>query len=93
MRCVFDTNTLISAVLFKDSVPGKAFRFALSQGEILISVESIDEISEVIYRRKSDKYLTDEERAEFLQSLLAEAILVEVLDTARFVEIRKMINF
>lgn len=49
----------------------------------MISVETIDEISEVIYRRKFDKYLTDEERAEFLQSLLAEAILVEVLDTAQ----------
>ncbi len=78
MRCIFDTNTVISALLFKDSVPGRAFYFALANGVILLSSETITELIEVINRRKFDKYLTMEEREEFLESLLVRAELIEV---------------
>ncbi|WP_228041072.1 putative toxin-antitoxin system toxin component, PIN family [Nodosilinea sp. LEGE 07088] len=77
MRFVFDTNTVISALLFKDSVPGRALYFVLAHGTILISSETI-ELMEVINRRKFDKYLTNDEREDFLESLLAKAELVEV---------------
>ena len=80
MRCIFDTNTLISALLFKDSIPGRAFYLALAQEVILISSATVAELTEVISRRKFDKYLTLEEREEFVASLLARAELIEVLE-------------
>ena len=83
MRCVFDTNTLISALLFKNSVPGRAFYLVLDQGKILVSTETLEELVEVINRPKFDKYLTDEEREEFLGSLLASAELIEILEEAQ----------
>ena len=36
-RFVFDTNVIISAVLFNNSVPGQAFIRALNHGRILVS--------------------------------------------------------
>ena len=36
-RFVFDTNVIVSAVLFNNSVPGQAFSRALSHGMILVS--------------------------------------------------------
>ena len=36
-RYVFDTNTLISAVLLGNSVPARAFRYALEHGQVLLS--------------------------------------------------------
>lgn len=81
MRCVFDTNIIISALLFKDSVPGMAFYLAMSHGTILISLETTEELIEVISRRKFDKYLTVEEREEFLESILIKAEIVEVMES------------
>ncbi|MEB3211227.1 MAG: putative toxin-antitoxin system toxin component, PIN family [Leptolyngbyaceae bacterium] len=78
MRFVFDTNTLISALLFKNSSPGRAFYFALERGTILLCSATISELIEVISRKKFDKYLTHDEREEFLESLLAEAEWIEV---------------
>ena len=45
-----------------------------------MSLETTEELIEVISRRKFDKYLTAEEREEFLESLLAKAEIVEVLE-------------
>ncbi len=84
MRFVFDTNTVISALLFKDSVPGRAFYFALAHGTMLASPETIAELTEVINRRRFDKYLTNDEREEFLESLLTKAEIVEVTEDLKF---------
>lgn len=83
MRCIFDTNTVISALLFKNSVPGRALYSALANGVILISSETIAELAEVINRPKFDKYLTFEEREEFLEALLLRAELIGVLEDLR----------
>lgn len=42
-RFVFDTNTLVSAALFRDSVPDQALRRGLDIGDILISSATIAE--------------------------------------------------
>ena len=49
-RFVFDTNALISAALLKRSVPRQAFDKALDEGELLVSVETIDELNRVLRR-------------------------------------------
>ena len=64
-RCVFDTNVLVSALLFDESTPARAFFAALRQGEVL-------------GRKKFRRYVTEAERERFLRSLLREARLVEI---------------
>ena len=52
MRVVFDTNVLISALLFENSVPAQAFFSVIKNGEVLITTALIAEIHDVIYRPK-----------------------------------------
>ncbi len=82
-RFVFDTNTLISAVLFKNSKPGQAFQYALKNGDILLSPETLAELNDVLSRNKFDRYVTREKREEFLEALLDRAILIEPIETVR----------
>lgn len=78
VRCVFDTNALISAALFPNSLPGRALRHALGRGRILLSNDVVAELVEVLARTKFDRYLTSEERSTFVQALVAEAELIEI---------------
>ena len=57
-RIVFDTNVTISALLFTDSVPGRAFIRALDQGTILVAVALVGELSRVLGRGRFDRYFT-----------------------------------
>jgi putative PIN family toxin of toxin-antitoxin system len=69
-RYVFDTNTLVSAALFRGGTPGEAFRQALSTGVVLLSEATFEEIDDVIAREKFDDYLTLEERGVFIEALV-----------------------
>lgn len=77
-RCVFDTNVLVSALLFDTSKPAQAFFAALRDGEVLLSADVISEVSEVLGREKFRRYVTEDERERFLRSLLQEAKLIEI---------------
>ena len=77
-RFVFDTNAVISAALLKRSVSRRAFDKALDEGELLLSVETIDELDQVLKREGFDRYVTEQERLEFLAVLLREATLIQV---------------
>lgn len=83
LRYVFDINVLISALLFDKSKPARAFFAALSNGEVLVSSDTISELNEVLGRKKFNKYLTEEERERFLRSLLQSARLVEIREKVR----------
>lgn len=80
-RLVFDTNVIISALLFNDSVPGRAFFWALNHGRILVSGTLVGELSSVLGRDRFDRYVTREERDEFLGSLIRESDLIEITET------------
>jgi putative PIN family toxin of toxin-antitoxin system len=82
-RYVFDTNTLISAVLFENSPPGQALRRALKQGEVLLSPATLEELAEVLQREKFDRYVTAAEREEFLEAFVERAILIEPTEEIR----------
>ena len=75
---VFDTNVMVSAVLLKNSVARQAFDKAVQIGQIIISAATINELNEVLKREKFEKYITEEERMQFLTTLIHEARLVEV---------------
>jgi putative PIN family toxin of toxin-antitoxin system len=77
MRYVLDTNVLISGALFPDSAPGRALRVALREGTVLASAETLAEVAEVLGRPKLDRYLTWNEREEFLAALARRVEIVQ----------------
>ena len=80
-RTVFDTNAIVSALLFNDSVPGLALIKALDTGAILVSATLAQELQDVLNRPRFDRYVTREERDEFLMAFMREAELVEITET------------
>jgi uncharacterized protein len=65
LRCVFDTNVLISALLLPDSLPRRALHHALSNGDVLISSALLDELSEVLSRKQFRRYVDLDEIQDF----------------------------
>jgi putative PIN family toxin of toxin-antitoxin system len=66
---VFDTNAFISAALLSGSVNDLALNKAFQIGKVVVSTESFAEFTEVLFRKKFDKYLTDERRLQVIQKL------------------------
>lgn len=64
-RVVFDTSTLISAVLRPASVPRQAFLKAIAQAELCASPATLAELESVLARDKFDRYLNRAARLEF----------------------------
>jgi putative PIN family toxin of toxin-antitoxin system len=75
-RFIVDTNVFISQLLWPSSIPGKAFRKALSSGTLLVSQEVLQELTDVLGRKKFDPYVTIEERQGFLRQL---SLIVEIV--------------
>ena len=75
---VFDTNVLVSALLFANSSPRKALELALDTGEILISKETVDELNNVLSRPKFERYVSQPKRERFLLSLVQKSTLIEI---------------
>jgi putative PIN family toxin of toxin-antitoxin system len=82
-RYVFDNSAIVSALLFEQSVPGQAFTAALDHGQILMSQATLAELQEVLGRKKFDRYVSREDREQFLALLLREATLVEIIEEVR----------
>jgi len=80
-RFVFDTNVIVSALLLQRSIVRQAFDKAIEQGKLLVSQVVVEELNEVLRRKGFDKYVTEDERIEFITALVREAILVEITDT------------
>ncbi len=80
---VFDTNVLISALLFENSKPAQALQYALANGEVLLSLDLLEELNEVLGRERFNRYLTTEEREEFLEALIERAVLVEITENVQ----------
>ncbi len=83
MRYVFDTNVIISALLFENSKPAQALQYALTDGVVLLSLELLEELNEVLGRERFNRYVTNEEREEFLEVLIERAVLVEITENVQ----------
>lgn len=70
LRFVIDTNVIVSALLFANSTPKQALDQALDKGTVLISQAVIEELTQVINRKKLNKYVLLEERIAFLANLV-----------------------
>ena len=80
-RFVFDTNVIVSALLLKRSIVRQACDKAFEQGKMLVSQAIVEELNEVLRRKGIDKYVTEDERTEFITALVREATLAEITDT------------
>jgi len=65
-KVVFDTSTIIGAVLFPESLPARAFYHAAINHQLVASVETLNELREVLCREKFNQWRTEAERTEFL---------------------------
>lgn len=82
-RYVFDTNVIVSALLFNASKPGLAFVQAVDSGTILASAELLTELNDVLSRPKFGEYIERAERERFLGAFVREVRFVEIRETVR----------
>jgi uncharacterized protein len=80
VRIVFDTNVIVSALLFVIGIPRRAFDAVLARGRVLLSAATVGELEDVLRRPKFDKYIREDERLEFLAALVRTAEVVEVTE-------------
>ncbi|HMV18509.1 MAG TPA: putative toxin-antitoxin system toxin component, PIN family [Zoogloea sp.] len=79
-RVVFDTSTLIGAMLRPTSIPRQAFLKAVRQAELCASPATLAELEVVLLRDKFDRYLGREHRLQFLELYRRHARLFAVSD-------------
>ena len=80
---VFDTNALISAAILPKSVSAIAFMYACLNFEIIQSDATWEEFLNVVARNRFRRYLSDEERNDFIE---------RVTKVSRFIESRSIIT-
>ena len=80
-RVVFDTNTLVSAVILPRSVPARAYQQVRQTGEIAVSEATLAELLDVLQRPKFDKYISLEKRLLFHAELVDIAFDIPVTHT------------
>ena len=79
MRVVIDTNVWISRLLLADSAAARAVDNALTRFEVVVSEASVEELAGVLSREKFDRYVSLQDRQEFLRRLLQVTTMVSVL--------------
>jgi uncharacterized protein len=80
---VIDTNVLLSAVLSPNGTSRKALNKVYKEFKIAQSDETYQELNTRICKRKFDKYISDEDRQDFLDI---------VKKSSQFIEIKSQIN-
>ena len=75
-RAVFDTSTLVSALLRPLSIPRQAFVTALGRCSLFVSPATLDELQAVLIRPKFDAYASPTERAAFFARYKQETTLL-----------------
>jgi putative PIN family toxin of toxin-antitoxin system len=77
LRCVFDTNVLISALLLPGSKPRQALDLALRARAVLLSFSVLAELYEILSRKRFGQYVNEEDIRRFAAALTREAQWVE----------------
>jgi putative PIN family toxin of toxin-antitoxin system len=74
---VFDTNSLISALILPSSISRLCLEKADKLGQLVFSEETLNELNEVIIRSKFDKYVSLSDRLEYIEKLEVRGRIVE----------------
>jgi putative PIN family toxin of toxin-antitoxin system len=82
-RVVVDTNVFVSSILLPGSVPSRAVDKALDGSILLFSEHTMDELKEVLFRSKIDRYASRKERALLLAQLGSVAEFVPIIQLVR----------
>jgi putative PIN family toxin of toxin-antitoxin system len=77
-RIVIDTSTLVSAVLKPTSIPAQTLAAAMGLFEVIVSIETLDELKSVLQRAYLDRYRPIEQREQFFADYAAMALEVSV---------------
>ena len=82
-RPVVDTNVFASAIVLPGSIPRQAMNKALEFDAQLFSDPTLDELREVLFRSKFDRYVSRETRSLFLAQLESVAEVIPVIQIVR----------
>ncbi len=76
-RLVLDTNVVLSAILFPNSVPGRALD--RSQGSVVLASRlTLQELKEVAGRSRFDRYVEAEKRRRLVAEFVRAAVTVDI---------------
>lgn len=78
MRCVLDTNVLVSALLVPDSKPRQALDRAFGEGKVLLSFATLAELYDVLTRKQFRRYIDEEDARSFVAALARESEWIDV---------------
>jgi putative PIN family toxin of toxin-antitoxin system len=78
LRCVLDTNVLISALLVPDSKPRRALDRAFQEGKVLLSFATLAELYDVLHRKQFRRYVDEEDARSFVAALARESVWIDV---------------
>jgi uncharacterized protein len=82
-RIVIDTNVFISAAVLPRSVPRQAVDKALKDDIVLLSEETMHELTQVLSRSKFSRYIRVEQRVLFLAQMASVAEIVPIVQLVR----------
>ena len=77
-RFVLDANVIVSALLLRKSTARQALDQALNTGDILLSMPVIEELYDVLRRTDFDRYVSENDRLQFLTTFVHDAVMVEI---------------
>ena len=78
-RVVVDTNVFVSRLLRFDSVPGRAAEQAIHNGVLLVSESTMSELADALSQAKFDRYVTIEQRLQFIRLIAHTAEFVPII--------------
>jgi uncharacterized protein len=79
-RVVFDTNVLISALLFASSTPAQALEIAFRNGQLVATSATMSELTTKLRSTKFDRYVSQQARDALLIRLTGLIEMVDVVD-------------
>ncbi len=80
---IIDTNVIISVAIFSSLNPALAIKKALSLGNLVFSEPVLQEYAETLSNPKFDAYLSPEKRLLFLNTLIADGLVIKISNTIK----------
>lgn len=78
MRCVLDTNVLVSALLAPDSKPRQVLDRVFQEGKVLLSFAPLAELYDVLHRKQFRRYIDEGDARSFIAAVARESEWIDV---------------
>jgi putative PIN family toxin of toxin-antitoxin system len=82
-RVVIDTNVLISSLFLATSTPARAVDKAVTNAQLVATMETLRELIEKLHSPKFDRYVRNERRDALLERVTSLVEIIDVLQTIR----------